>query len=117
MHLCHSDSFYNLCDTGETRLYDNNHTSIYNKLVDQATQWRTIGIHLGFKEYELDNIQSDPKLFIEPSPTNSYLRVMLSKWLQWAPGDGRGSTNFATEGSLYDALLEADLGQLAKKFE
>jgi hypothetical protein len=47
------------------------------------------------------------------TPPNSYLREMLSQWLQWAPGDGRGSTGFATRGSLRAALLKANLGQLA----
>jgi hypothetical protein len=43
----------------------------------------------------------------------SYLGEMLSRWLQWAPGDGRGSAGFATRGSLQAALLKANLGQLA----
>jgi hypothetical protein len=43
----------------------------------------------------------------------SFLVEMLSQWLQWAPGDGRGSAGFATRGSLRTALLKANLGQLA----
>ena len=42
---------------------------------------------------------------------------MLSQWLQWAPGDGRGSTSFATKGMLHAALLKAKLGDPAKEFE
>ena len=48
---------------------------------------------------------------------NSYLREMLSQWLQWAPGDGRGGTSFATKGSLHAALLRANLGRLAEQFQ
>ena len=46
----------------------------------------------------------------------SFLSEMLSQWLQWAPGDGRGSTGFATRESLRAALLKANLGQLAQQF-
>jgi hypothetical protein len=44
------------------------------------------------------------------APLN-YLREMLSQWLQWAPGDGRGSAGFATRESLRAALLRAKLAQ------
>ena len=47
----------------------------------------------------------------------SFLSEMLSQWLQWAPGDGRGSTGFATRESLRAALLRANLGQLAQQFQ
>ena len=43
------------------------------------------------------------------SPPSSYLREMLTKWLQWAPGDGRGSRNFATFEDLRDALLKVQV--------
>jgi hypothetical protein len=46
----------------------------------------------------------------------SFLGEMLSQWLQWASGDGRGSTGFATRESLRAALLRANLGQLAEQF-
>ena len=47
----------------------------------------------------------------------SYLGEMLSQWLQWAPGDGRGSTGFAMRESLRKALLRVNLGQLAQQFQ
>ena len=46
---------------------------------------------------------------------SSYLEELLSQWLQWAPGDGRGSTGYATKESLIAALRQANLGALAKK--
>ena len=76
-----------------------------------AAKWRDIGRELGFKQGEMDHIQSNPMLLTQ-SPPQSYLREMLSQWLQWAPGDGRGSTGFATRESLRAALLRANLGQL-----
>ena len=66
---------------------------------------------LGFKSGELDNIQSNP-LLLSQAPT-SWLSVMLSQWLQWAPGDGRGSNSFATMEGLKAALGQAGLGATA----
>ena len=49
---------------------------------------------LRFKPYEIENIQSDPlKLCGAPG---SYLGAVLSTWMLWAPGDARGSKEFAT---------------------
>ena len=62
----------------------------------------------------MDIIQSNPMLLTQ-SPPKSYLSEMLSQWLQWAPGDGRGSTGFATRESLLGSLLRANLGQLAQQ--
>jgi type II secretory pathway component PulM len=60
----------------------------------------------------MNNIQSNPMLLTQSAP-KSYLREMLSQWLQWAPGDGRGSTVYASKESIRAALLRANLGQLA----
>ena len=51
------------------------------------------------------------------SAPNSYLEEMLTQWLEWAPGDERGSTGFATKKALRVALLKANLGQLAQQFQ
>ena len=64
----------------------------------------------------MDNIQSNPMLLTQSAP-KSYLREMLSQWLQWTPGDGRGSTGYASKKSLRAALLKANLGQLAQQFQ
>ena len=98
------------------RLGDDDHSSIYSKLKDKAANWRDIGKELGFKEGEMNNIQSNLVLLTQ-SPPNSFLREMLSQWLQWAPGDGRGSTGYASKESLQAALLRANLGQLAQQFQ
>ena len=95
---------------------DDDHSSIYDKLKDRAANWRDIGKELGFKEGEMNNIQSNLVLLTQ-SPPNSFLREMLSQWLQWAPGDGRGSTGYASKESLRAALLRTNLGQLAQQFQ
>ena len=62
----------------------------------------------------MDIIQNSPMLMMQAP--QSWLRKMLSQWLQWAPGDGRGSTGFATKESLRAALLSINQGQLAQQF-
>ena len=44
---------------------------------------------------------------------SGYLNEMLSMWYQWAPGDGRGSEDFATLGALKSAVSQAGLGRAA----
>ena len=69
---------------------------------------------MGFSNEEMDTIECTPMLFLRGGPSG-YLEQLLSQWLQWAPGDGRGSTGFATRESLIDGLLKADLGGLAEQ--
>ena len=47
--------------------------------------------------------------------SKGYLRELLSQWLEWAPGDARGSTGYATRESLVAALRKANLGVLVEK--
>ena len=70
----------------EMHLSDRDHTKIHAELKAHAADWREIGSALGFLEGELDAIQSNHMLLAQ-SPM-SFLRKMLSQWLQWAPGDG-----------------------------
>ena len=62
----------------------------------------------------MDNIRNSPMLLMQAP--KSFLREMLSQWLQWAPGDGRGSKDFATKEALYAALLKINLGEFANLF-
>ena len=63
----------------------------------------------------MDNIAGRP-LLMQLAP-NSWLGEMLTQWLEWAPGDGRGSEGFATKEVLRAALLKTNLGQLAQQFK
>ncbi len=78
-----------------------------------SRKWRQIGLGLGFKAHKLDDIQSRPSLFT--SAPSSYLEAMLSEWQQWAPGDERGSCNYATLDSLRTAVDKAGLGLTAQE--
>ena len=46
-------------------------------------------------------------------PPKSYLREMLSLWLQWVPGDARGSGGFANKAALVAALNSINLAGVA----
>ena len=94
--------------TPTTRLSEGHHSSLLKQLANYSSKWRDIGLSLGFQSRELDVIQAKP-LLLEGAP-NSWLSKILAEWLQWAPGDSRGSTSFATLESLKSALAEAGLG-------
>ena len=94
-------------DEQDVQCNHTHHAKLLQQLTGNATKWRLIGIYLGFREGELDNIEGAP-LLLQEAPV-SWLCKMLSQWLEWAPGDGRGSTHFATLNSLKIALHSAGL--------
>ena len=80
-----------------------------------ASKWREIGTHLGFHQGELDNIQGNLSLLNEGP--KALLREMLREWLEWAPGDSRGSSSFASIECLKCALDKSGLGKTALEVE
>ena len=84
---------------------------LLHKLDEHASRWRIIGHYLGFRESEMDIIQSQPQLVFDTP--QSWQRAMLFRWLQWAPNDGRGSSSFATLQALKDALNKSGLEAIA----
>ena len=96
-----------------TRLTDFDCTStLLQQLKIHAAKWREIGTHLGFRPGELDNIHSNA-LHLSTDLTVYCLTEVLTRWLQWAPGDNRGSNSFATLEALKAALIQAGLGAAA----
>ena len=93
------------------RLTDNHHSVLLKQLTKHAAVWREIGTYLGFTQGQLDNIQANQ--FLATNSPVSWFSSMLAQWLQWAPGESRGSTNFATLGDLKAALSQAGLGATA----
>ena len=85
--------------------------ALFKQLKYHAARWKQIGLHLGFLPGELSNIESRPTL-IQEAPV-SFLGALLEELIQWAPGDSRGSTDFATIESLKGALNDAGLGAAA----
>jgi hypothetical protein len=98
--------------TVSTKLSENNHSVLYAKLTEHSAKWREIGIHLGFCPSELNEIQARPPLYA--TAPKSLLSAMIADWLQWAPGDQRGSTNYATLEGLRDAVNKAGLSEAAQ---
>ena len=92
-----------------TKLEKHHHTQLFGQLSEYAFKWTEIGIHLGFLNNELKNIEAKPSLHHE-----GFLREMLSEWLEWAPGDQRGSKQYATLEALKRAVSRAGLGATAK---
>ena len=80
-------------------------------LKHHAHKWKLIGQGLGFTADELSIIEATPTLLT--TAPRSYLDAMLSDWWQWAPGDCRGSTDYATLASLKSAVNSAGLGRTA----
>ena len=94
-----------------SKLTERDLPTFLRQLTNHAAKWRVIGIHLGFLPGELANIEARPNLS-QGAPV-SWFAAMLEDWLQWAPGDSRGSTSFATLVDLKIALSEAGLGASA----
>ena len=95
------------------RLEEAHLQQILGRLNEYASKWREIGTYLGFRPGELDVIQSKP-LLLTGAP-GSWLSQLLADWFQWAPGDGRGSTAYATLSALKTAVDRAGLGRTASE--
>ena len=76
----------------KVRLTENHHSMLMKHFIKHAARWRQIGTILGFRQGELNSIEIYKHA---PGPEN-WLSKMLAEWLQWAPGDSRGSQSFAT---------------------
>lgn len=84
-------------------------------MTKKADKWQEIGYGLGFNYSELDAIQRAPLLLL--GGPSVYMDAMLSAWYEWAPGDARGSTSYATLDSLRKAVDKAGLGWTATELD
>ena len=66
-------------------------------------------MHLGFSPGELDNIGANQTC----EGVEGSLRIMLAEWMEWIPGDHRGSNQVASLVTLKDAIREAGYGRTA----
>lgn len=87
--------------------------AIYTLLSEHSVKWKEIGINLGFCPNEISIIENH--LVDMSGGPKAYLARMLNEWFQWAPGDVRGSTWFATNNALFAALNKSNLGATAHK--
>ena len=68
---------------------------------DWFSNWRDLGYQLGFTADELEKIDQKHR---------KHLYYLLHGWVQWYPGDSRGSTKFPTYSGLQSALVRSGLG-------
>jgi hypothetical protein len=102
-----------VCHDLKERLNKCHYSILIQQLSGCAYKWRKIGTHLKFKQDELKNIEAKPSLFNDAP--ESYLSELISEWMQWAPGDSRGSTNYANLEDLKSAVSKAGLGVVASE--
>ena len=86
---------------------------LLTQLSDHAAKWRDFGTYLRFRPGELKKIESQP-LLLADAP-QSWLRTLLEQWLEWTPGDKRGSTQCPTLKALKIAVDKAGLGRTASE--
>ena len=109
--LCSTEECHSLKDS--LRLKKSHYSFLFDKLSNYAADWREIGTHLKFQQKELDIIQTKP--FLQSGAPKSWLSAMISGWMEWAPGDSRGSTSYANLEDLKSAVSKAGFGVLAEE--
>ena len=102
-------------DASKRSLNESDLPVLSSLLDDHSLKWGDIGMDLGFRDNELNSIQS--KLQLLDSSSASSFRTTLEEWLKRAPAlrDARGSYGFATLIELKNALRRAGLTQIAEE--
>ena len=90
-------------------LREEHHSVLLKQLREHSYGWSEIGTYLGFRSGELRNIEAKPLLLLDAP--HSWLSAMLQEWLQWAPGDSRGSESVASLEKLKSAFLNAGFSE------
>ena len=96
-----------------TRLTKHHRYVLFEQLSNCADQWRKIGTYLKFTQSELNMFETQVFLLNPQQASLTFLDGMLSKWLLWHPGDGRGSNNYPFLEDLKDVLRLAGLREAA----
>ena len=100
-----------VCQSLENGLNKCHSSLVIQQLSSCAAKWREIGTHLKFQQEELSIIQANP-LLLNGAP-KSWLSALISDWMEWAPGDSRGSTSYANLEDLKSAVSKAGFGIVA----
>ena len=70
--------------------------------------WQPIAVRLGFTIKEIDRIRNEEE-------SGRHLFEMLNEWVQWYPGDRRGSTTFPIYSKLVTAIVETGYGDAIQR--
>ena len=103
-----------LCVPTEQVLLERDIAALLNLLHNFSDKWNEIGLGLGFTPSELKQISGNPSLFM--SAPASFLRELLSQWIQWPTKD---HSKQPTLGVLCETLRSSlvGLGSLADRVE
>ena len=107
--ICSLPLGYEKWQLGTTRLSKHHITILFDQLHEHSARWKEIGILLGFRQSELDIILQS----LHYQGPKIWLFTILSEWLEWKPGDHRGSTQYASLEALKTAVSKAGLGVTA----
>ena len=91
----------------DVKLNTCHHITLISQLSEHSAKWREIGTYLGFRGEELDIIAAKPNPYHEGP--KGFLCEMFSEWLEWVPGDHRGSTKYPTLEILKTAISKSGL--------
>jgi hypothetical protein len=94
-----------------TRLKAADYGCLCVKVRPCAAKWKLIAQSLRFTHNEISAIEANPRN-VQP---NSYLDNVVGVWLEWAPGDARGSEDYATLEQLQIAVNKAGYGAIASE--
>ena len=103
-----------LCVPTEQVILERDIAALLNLLHKFSDKWNEIGLGLGFTPSELKQIDSNPLLLM--SAPGSFLRELLSRWIQWPTKD---HSKQPTLGVLCETLRSSlvGLGSLADRVE
>ena len=78
--LC--EKFYDVFYSSIIKTLDNHSDLIliYDNIKEEAYNWETIGLYLGFKTGELNAIKATPQLIVQGP--EGYLKELLNRWLK-----------------------------------
>ena len=109
--LCSTEECHSLKNS--LRLNKYHYSFLIQQLSSCAAKWREIGTNLKFQPKQLDIIEAKP-LSLTTAP-KSWLSALIAEWLEWAPGDSRGSTSYANLEDLKSAVSKAGFGVVAEE--
>jgi hypothetical protein len=99
-----------LLHSAGTRLEPCHYGILCEKFRSCAFKWKEIAQSLQFKYPEIEEIATH-----RSGQPSSCLSDVIGKWLEWAPGDNRGSSEYATREQLLVAVEKAGFGRLASE--
>ena len=96
-----------------TLVGDSHYGCLCEQLRPCAASWEDIAKYLGFKAHEVANIRADP--LKQVNAPGAFMDSTVDRWSHWAPGDSRGSKDYATLEALITAVDRAGFAVIAQK--